>query len=295
MTAADDASLPPPDEGAARERPGRHRGPDAVLEVCPYLATVGGQWRSAYATRDHRCGALDPPAALAIAKQRELCLTAAHRACATFQAAEARGSAASEDDAGLWDRTRAMPLVLDPARRIGPIGDSPARSGGQALLVGLMVLAFLVLVIARTTSPSGSTQVPPTPAASLAVAGSPVPSAPSARPVASTSAVPSAVASDPSTSAPASGDLQSPVPSASASPSNSVPSPVPSNAATPRPSATPRPTRMPAATPKTYKVRTADTLSSIAARFGISVRKLARVNDIEDPALIRVGQVLVIP
>jgi LysM repeat protein len=276
MTDADDASLPPPDEGADRERAGRQRGPGAVLEVCPYLATAEGQWRSAYATRDHRCGALEPPAALAISKQRELCLTPAHRACATFQAAEARGTGGAADDAGLWARTRATPLVLDPARRIGPLAGSPARTGGQALLIGLMVLAFLVLVIARTTSPAGSAQPPPTSAASAVTAGSIAPS-----PLV--------------TMAPASPASASPEPAASVMPSEEPATPSPTPAATPRPTATPRPAKTPAANPRTYKVRAADTLSSIAAKFGITVRKLARANDIEDPALIRVGQVLVIP
>ncbi len=48
-------------------------------------------------------------------------------------------------------------------------------------------------------------------------------------------------------------------------------------------------------TSRTYTVRRGDTLSSIAARFGVSVLALARANNIRNPSLIYVGQRLVIP
>jgi LysM repeat protein len=51
--------------------------------------------------------------------------------------------------------------------------------------------------------------------------------------------------------------------------------------------ATPRPT--------TYKVRSGDNLSAIAARFGTTVAELSALNNIENPSLIRVGQVLKLP
>lgn len=44
-----------------------------------------------------------------------------------------------------------------------------------------------------------------------------------------------------------------------------------------------------------YVVQPGDTLSAIAARFGTSVRELARLNGIEDPDLIFAGASLVIP
>lgn len=44
-----------------------------------------------------------------------------------------------------------------------------------------------------------------------------------------------------------------------------------------------------------HTVDVGDTLSSIAKRFGVTVRRLIEVNDIEDPNMIRVGQRLVIP
>ena len=45
----------------------------------------------------------------------------------------------------------------------------------------------------------------------------------------------------------------------------------------------------------TYIVRYGDTLSSIAARFGVSTRELARANSIVNPNVIYIGQVLQVP
>ena len=60
------------------------------------------------------------------------------------------------------------------------------------------------------------------------------------------------------------------------------------------PTATPT---VPAATPTpvTYVVQSGDSLSVIAARYGVDVELLAQANGISDPNVIKVGQVLVIP
>jgi LysM repeat protein len=42
-------------------------------------------------------------------------------------------------------------------------------------------------------------------------------------------------------------------------------------------------------------VRPGDTLIAIAARFGTTVKAIRVANNIDNPRLIRVGQVLVIP
>jgi TolB protein len=47
--------------------------------------------------------------------------------------------------------------------------------------------------------------------------------------------------------------------------------------------------------PQTYTVKAGETLSEIAALFGVSVEALAAANGISNPALIKAGQVLVIP
>jgi LysM repeat protein len=84
------------------------------------------------------------------------------------------------------------------------------------------------------------------------------------------------------------------VPTVTPSPSPTVPVATPSPTV---PTATPSPTVL--ATPPseviTYTVQAGDTLSEIAAEFGVTVDAIAEANDIEDPSLIRIGQVLVIP
>ncbi len=44
-----------------------------------------------------------------------------------------------------------------------------------------------------------------------------------------------------------------------------------------------------------YVVKSGDSLSSIAAKFNTTVRKLKVANEIADASVIRVGQVLIIP
>ncbi|NLE76726.1 MAG: LysM peptidoglycan-binding domain-containing protein, partial [Chloroflexi bacterium] len=51
----------------------------------------------------------------------------------------------------------------------------------------------------------------------------------------------------------------------------------------------------PAPQPYLYTVRSGDSLSGIAAQFGISLAELMRMNSISDPNLLRVGEELVVP
>ncbi len=173
----------------------------------------------------------------------------------------------------LWPAVRSIPLALEPSRgRTGALPLAPGRTGGQALLIGLMVLAFLVLVIARTSGPSQAG--PSSPGASSVIgvgpSSSPTPSA-----------VPSAVASGSPSATPTAVPSESPAPASQ---------PPPSASATGGPSPTPG-----ASTVRRYTVKSGDTLSSIAARFGVTVTAIAKANGITDTRLIRVGQVLVIP
>jgi len=71
-------------------------------------------------------------------------------------------------------------------------------------------------------------------------------------------------------------------------------SPAPSVSPTTAPKPTPKPTAKPTAT-RRYTVRSGDTLSGIARRFGTTVAVLKRLNGISDASLIRPGQVLRIP
>ena len=69
------------------------------------------------------------------------------------------------------------------------------------------------------------------------------------------------------------------------------PSPTPVPTVTPQPTSTPLPTSLPV----TYTVQQGDTLSSIAARYGVSAVELAQLNGIAFDAQPTVGQVLTIP
>jgi LysM repeat protein len=98
-------------------------------------------------------------------------------------------------------------------------------------------------------------------------------------------------------SSPGGDDAASPSPAGTVVPSTASPgaepTPGPTAAPTPRPPATPAPSTTPR--PKTYKVRSGDTMTAIAARFGTTVAEISALNNIANPSLIRVGQVLRLP
>ncbi len=245
--------------------------------MCPYLTAGAGAWRSAHAAREHRCGALRPPAPLAASKQRDLCLVPAHETCATYVAAralEAEGQPAEDDDGGLrlWPATRSTPVVLEPASRITAVIPASLRSGGQPALIGLMVVAFVVLAVARSATEPGAGPATMSPATAVVAA--------SASPTATTASATATPSSAPATA--------SPEPTTEVTPSPATPSPAPTR--TPRPTPSPSPTGS-----QQYTVKPGDTLSAIAARFGTTVKALKKLNGIVDASLIRVGQVLMIP
>lgn len=267
-----DRSSGAPSLGPLTRLPDGRQATPRLDDICPYLMTEGRAWRSATPVPEHRCSALEPPAPLAPAKQRRLCLQAAHRTCATFLAAEGQLASLAGVETGLptppatvprgtidsrWRFTTTTPLVVERAPSFGPAvaGLGP----GQLGLVVLALVAFGAIVLARSPSnPDRTGSSPPTPT-----------------PIASSQVSPSA---------PASPSPPSPSVEPSEEPSTGPP-------ASPEPSPSPTP----AASYRTYRVRAGDTLSTIAARFGTSVKALAELNRIADPSLIRVGQLLLIP
>ncbi len=64
---------------------------------------------------------------------------------------------------------------------------------------------------------------------------------------------------------------------------------------TPVPTPTNTPLAAPTSAPTTYTVKPGDTLSGIAAMFGVSVDDIVRVNSITDPNVLSEGQTLKIP
>jgi len=62
-----------------------------------------------------------------------------------------------------------------------------------------------------------------------------------------------------------------------------------------RPAPPPKVTAWPPATSSEYVIKKGDSLSKVAARYGLSTRELAALNGIDNPNKIRIGQKLVIP
>ena len=221
---------------------------------------------------------MQPAAEPSLAKQRDLCLRPDHVTCATYVAAQALEHGEERDprvEAGLWPTTKQSVLAFHPERNgVGPISIRARRTAGQGALAALIVGAFLVLAIARTT-PSGAANEPPASfAAAAAASQAPVVQAPGSAPGSlAPSTVPSPSAATPSAT-----------PSAQPSPSPAAPSP------SARPGASPTPA-VPLAR---YTVKGGDTLSSIAIAHGVTVRQLRKVNGL-DGNMIRPGQELMIP
>ena len=260
MTAVDPETRPSP---PVVDDPGVDR---TMARICPYLAAADGAWRSSTVAREHRCGAVSPPAMLAAEKQRRLCLTPDYADCATFEAARAARPIA-QDRLPTLPRplARITPMVLDHGRvDITVRAFRPDRSTSQAILVVLMGLAFAAILVARLTGgtpPTGAGNASPmagTQSSASAPAGSPVPSRdPSATPVAS--------------------------PSGSTAPAGTGGS---------APPPTPRPTTT---FTQTYKVKSGDTLIGIAAKFGTTSKAIAALNGLKDASSLKIGQILKIP
>lgn len=253
----------------------------AVLDICPYLRADAGSWRTTQPSRDHRCHAVTPAAALATTKQKSLCLQPAHTSCATYRAAQAAAAAthprADIDGGGLWPPSRSTLIVLEPAGgapRPAPLGAPRMRAGGasvspaQAAVVGLLVVAIIAVVALRSVLGFGDTGGSPQPSSGVVQpTASVIPSASNLFPTAVPTALPSA---EPT----------------------AVPSAQPSAIASP----TPKPTATPLPSGQTYIVQTNDTLSGIATKFpGVKWQAIAAANNISKPYSLHGGQVLIIP
>jgi LysM repeat protein len=228
---------------------------DAVRATCPYLVSSGGSWRAVNPSRDHRCGATDPPTPQTTDKQRMHCLSPEHVECATFGAARAARTAtlAAGSDPALVDAAdrrrrplaRTAPILLEQPRLVDQAMRLQLdRAPGQLALIGLMILAFAVVALTRLSA-GGAGPAPSSDPSSAAVVGSPTPRpTPTATPT-----------FDPSAS-----------PSANASPAFRT----------------------------TYKVKKGDTLQGIAKQFGTTATKFRTLNGMTSSTL-HIGQVLKIP
>ena len=195
----------PPDTATAPSRapdrpgsatPDESRPPPSIGEICPYLLASQGGWRSAGPSRDHRCTAVDPPVPLSADKQRSLCLVADHASCPAFRAARAARASlmapgldpavVAAADAARRPIARAAPVIVE-GPRLGLGSGNGTWPLSQAALVGLMIVAFAVVLIARISTPEGQA---PLPSPSPVSTASPSPT-PSPTPIATPTVAPS--------------------------------------------------------------------------------------------------------
>ncbi len=256
-------------DGAEFARPEIH-------EVCPYLRAAGGSWRSATPHREHRCGAVEPPATLTPDKQRRLCLSPEHGGCPTFRAARASRAAmlapgidpaaVAAADAARRPIARGSALILEHPRLSAPTARWPLdRAMSQAALVAVMVVAFVAVAIARFSGPQAAAVAQPTATASATTSPTPrVTPSPSLAPSSAPSAVPPA-------SAGASPAASGAVSGATGTPAVSTPS-----------------------FSTTYVVKKGDNLYGIAGHFGTTVSAIKELNGLTSNDL-HIGQELKIP
>jgi LysM repeat protein len=248
----------------------RLAGPVALRALCPYLGTLEGTWRSSSAVREHRCLAVSPPVPLAAEKQRRLCLVADHVDCATYGAAIASQAPSGRHDGHARPVARMTPVILDHGRFDLRLPSLRADRGtGQAALVAVLGIALVAILVAR---PSGNAGAIDPNGTAVASGGA--------------SSVPTEVAVAPSVA-----------PSPDATPTEPPATPQPSAASSQAaaPTAAPTASAEPTTSGATYKVKSGDTLSAIAARFGTTTRVLVRLNGITDPSRLKVGQILKLP
>ena len=228
--------------------------------ICPFLA-LENDLRSAMAGYDpeHRCLAQGDPQPIDRATQRSRCLTDDHRSCEFFVRRSAELADARRTARPAPDaRFISTRLILEPDDGWRPVGLTPRPLRTRRLaMTGATVLVIGAAGAALSTRGFGlmTSASIPTPLPSSAAAGDP---------------------------------------SIQASPSPTV---VPTPTTKPRvPSPTPRPvTATPRSTPRVYVAQAGDSLSSIAARFGVTTQALMAANGLSNPNLINIGQVLVIP
>ena len=237
---------------------------------CPFLLADGGSWRLDVPTKDHQCTAVSPAAALSLEKQSRLCLTAAFPSCATYLASmEARGTrlgVPTSDEATRWGLTRTTAVIEDAggmrSRLLGALTD---RRRWPAVPAVLLLTGLIIL---------GLSGIRGTPASAVA---SPSPSHPAA----------SVAATPHPTAAATEGET------ATTEPATAPPTARPSGPPTAAPTTGPSPT--PAASFRLYTVKSGDTLSAIASKFGTTSRAIADLNGIKVSTTLHAGVVLKIP
>lgn len=184
-----------------------------------------------------------------------------------------------------WALWLALAVVLAAAALWG-LGKLPVERVAQEVTTVRERLASLVQVLGPADTPT----VSPTNTPQLVAQATPEP----------TPTIPAPTATEPPTPTPTPAEaVEEPTATPELTPTPEVApteeptqTPTPTATQTPPPPATPTPG---AAGRTTYRVKSGDTLSSIAAQFGISWEALAAANGLNSRSVLRIGQELVIP
>ena len=240
--------------------------------TCPYLGLPDDdRTHFSFADPAHRCHVKAKLVPIDLGHQGSFCLTPQFPACKRYIPPRTLGAAA--------ERPVPVPVAADDTPAVAPVAPvttattatkgawmpptDPGKGRGVGRAAGLVavlvVLALVALIGAGSITDlvSGSAATG-TPQSSVAVS---TPPTAKTQPTVSTS-----------TEAPTVAPTQAPASDAAAT---SAPTP--------------------SATPTIYVVARGDSLLSIAAKFGVTLKAIRKVNDIADPNHILVGQKLVIP
>ena len=234
-----------------------------VDRVCPFLA-LEADLRTAMAgyDPDHRCLAIDDPQSLDRATQQSRCLIQEHVRCERFVARSAallerRRTPLPAPDA----RFISTRLVIEPDESWRPmrLAARPLRRRRLAMTgATLLVVGTAGVALAtRGFAPTAAALPTPDPSGLLAASATAQPKTPPTPP---------------------------PTARTSPRPSSAVPTPTP-----------PAATATPQGTPHVYVAQKGDSMSRIAARFGVTIEALMAANGLANPNIVNIGQVLVIP
>jgi len=259
---ADDAASRP--SVTATEAVAEHATPRG----CPFLLSESGGWRLDLPSREHRCAAFVPSAALSPEKQTRLCLTAEHSGCPTYLASlaarTARLGSTPGDRATRWGLARTTTVIEDPGGvRAWLLGAALDWRRWPAIPAVLLVSTLATLAISGFGADLSSS---PVASATTEAATPPAPPPPH---------VPSAPATAVATAQP------------TQPPASPAPTTVPTSAPTAKPS--------PTAAFRVYRVQPGDTLSAIAARFDTTVAAIVNLNNLKSANQLTVGERLRIP
>jgi LysM repeat protein len=253
----DEALAPPPNDERQADL--------GVPRGCPFLLAESGGWRLDRPSKDHRCAAVSPATPLSLEKQGRLCLTLAHTSCATYLASmEARGErlgAPAGDHPTRWGLARTTAVIEDTGgMRTRVVGVLTDRRRWPAVPAVLLLVGLLVLGVSGIRGLPAASTASPSPSRAPSVA----------------TAAPSEAVITPQ-------------------PTEAGPTTEPTTEPTAAPTARATGTPAPAESFRTYTVKSGDTLSGIAGKFGTTARAIANLNGISISAPLHAGQVLKIP